>query len=57
MKESKVIEALGNSDDDEWGTVRFSFARTTTQDDLHQAIEAVCSSMRAISQVLESSQG
>ncbi|MBT4530905.1 MAG: cysteine desulfurase [Phycisphaerae bacterium] len=57
LKESKVIEALGISDDGEWGTVRFSFARTTTQDDLNQAIEAVCGSMRAISQVLESSQG
>jgi cysteine desulfurase len=55
LKESKVIEAIGSPDDGEWGTVRFSFARTTTQDELDGAIEAVCDSLATISEVLETS--
>ncbi len=53
LKESKVIEAIGTPDDGEWGTVRFSFARTTTQDELNSAIEAVCASLATIADVLE----
>jgi len=34
-----VIAALGHEDDGEWGTVRCSFARTTTSEELTQAID------------------
>jgi cysteine desulfurase len=39
FKESAVIAALGHEDDGEWGTVRCSFARTTTSEELTQAID------------------
>ncbi len=55
LKESKVIEAIGKPGDGEWGTVRFSFARTTTQDEMNTAIEAVCDSLATIKDVLETS--
>ena len=55
LKESKVIEAIGTPDDGEWGTVRFSFARTTTQDEIDNAIEAICSSLTTINDVLTTS--
>ncbi len=55
IKESKVIEAIGTPDEGEWGTVRFSFARTTTQDELDTAIEALFDSLATISEVLETS--
>ena len=55
LKESNVIEAIGTPDEGEWGTVRFSFARTTTQTELDCAIEAVCESLAMISKVLQTS--
>ena len=55
LKESKVIEAIGAPDDGEWGTVRFSFARTTIKQELDNAIEAVCASLATITEVLETS--
>ena len=55
IKESKVIKAIGMPDDGEWGTVRFSFARTTTQSELNEAVEALCCSLATISDVLETS--
>jgi len=55
LKESKVIEAIGTPGDGKWGTVRFSFARTTTQDEIDRAVEAVCSSLTTISDVLTTS--
>jgi len=55
LKESKVIEAIGTPDDGEWGTVRFSFARTTTKQDVDEAIEALCCSLATIQDVLETS--
>ena len=55
LKESKVIEAIGTPGDGEWGTVRFSFARTTTQDEMDTSIEAICDSLITIKDVLETS--
>lgn len=55
LKQSKVIQALGTHGDEEWGTVRFSFARTTTQEELDVAIDAICASLDTIHQVLETS--
>jgi len=55
LKESKVIEAIGTPGDGEWGTVRFSFARTTTQDEMDTSIEAICDSLTTIKDVLETS--
>ena len=52
MKESKVIEALGTPDDGEWGTVRFSFARTTTKEELEEAVNALHDSLATITEVL-----
>lgn len=52
LKESKVIEALGTPDDGEWGTVRFSFARTTTKEELEEAVNALHDSLATISEVL-----
>ena len=52
LKESKVIEAIGTPDDGEWGTVRFSFARTTTKEELEQAVGAVYDTLSAIGRVL-----
>ena len=39
LKNQKVIEAIGAPDDGEWGTVRFSFARTTTSQELKETVE------------------
>ena len=55
LKQSKVIEAMGTHKDGEWGTVRFSFARTTTQEELDSAVDAICASLDTIREVLESS--
>ena len=41
FKDSKVIEAIGTPGDGEWGTIRFSFARTTTKEELELAVAAL----------------
>jgi cysteine desulfurase len=41
FKNSKVIEAIGAPDDGLWGTIRFSFARTTSMDELTQTVDAL----------------
>ena len=41
FKNSKVIEAIGMPDDGEWGAIRFSFARTTTKEELSEAAGAL----------------
>jgi len=51
FKESKVIEAIGAPDDGQWGTVRFSFARTTTSTELEKTIEALVDVFATIAQV------
>ncbi|HIB01894.1 MAG TPA: aminotransferase class V-fold PLP-dependent enzyme, partial [Phycisphaerales bacterium] len=48
FKESKVIEAIGVPDDGIWGTVRFSFARTTTTQDLEMAVDVLEASLASI---------
>ena len=53
FKESKVIEAIGVPDDGEWGTVRFSFARTTTSEELTKTVEALCDVFATIQQVAD----
>ena len=52
LKESKVIEALGTPDKGEWGAVRFSFARTTTKDELLKAVEAIVETLAAIESIV-----
>ena len=52
LKESKVIEALGTPDGGEWGAVRFSFARTTTKDELLQAVEAIVETLATIESIV-----
>ncbi len=52
LKESKVIEALGTPDEGEWGAVRFSFARTTTKDELLQAVEAIVETLATIESIV-----
>ena len=52
LKESKVIEALGMPDEGEWGAVRFSFARTTTKDELLQAVEAIVETLATIESIV-----
>ena len=54
LKESKVIEAIGTPDEGDWGVVRFSFARTTTQEELLQAVEAIKTSRTTIESILAS---
>ena len=51
FKESKVIEAIGAPDDGEWGTVRFSFARTTTSQELKETVEVLEDVFATIAQV------
>jgi cysteine desulfurase len=41
FKNSKVIEAIGTPDDGEWGAIRFSFARTTTPEEINRAVDAL----------------
>jgi cysteine desulfurase len=41
FKDSKVIEAIGLPGECEWGTVRFSFARTTTISELEQTVDVL----------------
>ncbi|MBL6997826.1 MAG: cysteine desulfurase [Phycisphaerales bacterium] len=41
FKNSKVIEAIGTPDDGEWGAIRFSFARTTTPEEINHAVDAL----------------
>ena len=55
FKESKVIEAIGAPDDGEWGTVRFSFARTTTSQELEKTVEALVDVFATIEQVSDKS--
>ena len=52
LKESKVIEALGTPEEGEWGAVRFSFARTTTKDELLQAVEAIVETLAMIESIV-----
>ncbi|MCH2147678.1 MAG: aminotransferase class V-fold PLP-dependent enzyme, partial [Phycisphaerales bacterium] len=52
LKESKVIEALGTPEEGEWGAVRFSFARTTTKDELLQAVEAIVETLATIESIV-----
>ena len=54
LKESKVIEAIGTPDEGDWGVVRFSFARTTTKEELLQAVEAIKTSRATIESILTS---
>ncbi|MDP7006296.1 MAG: cysteine desulfurase family protein [Phycisphaerales bacterium] len=51
LNESKVIEAIGSPDDREWGTVRFSFSRTTTPQELEQAVEALCDVFKTLASI------
>ena len=55
FKESKVIEAIGAPDDGEWGTVRFSFARTTTSQELEKTVEALVDVFATIEQISDKS--
>ncbi len=52
LTDSKVIEAIGAPDTGEWGTVRFSYARTTTKEELKVALDAVSESLATIQTVL-----
>ena len=52
LKESKVIEAIGTPDDGEWGAVRFSFARTTTEEELNQAIDILVDALETINTIV-----
>jgi cysteine desulfurase len=51
FKNSKVIEAIGNPDEGEWGAVRFSFARTTTSEELTNAVDALRDVFETIEQL------
>jgi cysteine desulfurase len=51
FKNSKVIEAIGMPDDRLWGSIRFSFARTTTAKELEQTVEALVEVFATIEQV------
>ena len=53
FKESSVIAMLGERDG-EWGTVRFSFARTTTKEELAQAVEIIAEVTQKASEVMAS---
>jgi cysteine desulfurase len=55
FKESKVIEAIGTPGDGEWGTVRFSLARTTTLAELEQAAEALSDVLSTIDEIITES--
>ncbi|MAI67083.1 MAG: hypothetical protein CMJ26_04315, partial [Phycisphaerae bacterium] len=51
-KNSKVIEAIGTPDDGEWGAVRFSFARTTTEEELTFAVDALVEVVQTIHSIV-----
>ena len=53
FKESTVIAALGEEEGD-WGTVRFSFARTTTREELTQAIGIISEAFQKALEVMTS---
>jgi cysteine desulfurase len=53
FKESTVIAALGDEEGD-WGTVRFSFARTTTREELTQAIGIISEAFQKALEVMTS---
>jgi len=53
FKESAVIAALGEREG-EWGTVRFSFARTTTKEELTQAVEIISEASQKALEVMTS---
>ena len=57
LKESKVIEAIGTPDEGEWGAVRFSFARTTTKEELEQAVEALRDAAQTIDSIVACASG
>ena len=52
FKNSKVIEAIGTPDDGEWGAVRFSFARTTTEEELTFAVDALVEVVQTIHSIV-----
>jgi len=53
FKNSKVIEAIGAPDDGEWGAIRFSFARTTTLQELTKSVDALCDVFASIEQLAD----
>lgn len=55
FKESKVIEAIGRPSDGEWGTVRFSLARTTTAGELELAAKALSDVLSTIKEIVTES--
>ena len=55
FKESKVIEAIGRPSDGEWGTVRFSLARTTTAGELELAVKALGDVLSTIKEIVTES--
>ena len=52
LKDSAVIAAIGNPDDGEWGTVRFSIARTTIASELKDALEIISDVMAKAQEVM-----
>ena len=52
LKGSKVIEAIGTPGDGEWGAVRFSFARTTTEEDLTFTVGALVTVVQTIHSIV-----
>ena len=52
LKGSKVIEAIGAPGDGEWGAVRFSFARTTTEEELTFTVGALVTVVQTIHSIV-----
>ena len=52
LKGSKVIEAIGTPGDGEWGAVRFSFARTTTEEELTLTVGALVTVVQTIHSIV-----
>jgi len=52
LKGSKVIEAIGTPGDGEWGAVRFSFARTTTEEELTFTVGALVTVVQTIHSIV-----
>lgn len=50
---SKVIEAIGLPNKGEWGTIRFSFARTTTKEELERTVDALCDVLSKIKEIVQ----
>lgn len=55
FKDSKVIEAIGIPGDGEWGTIRFSLARTTTIEELQKAADALSDVLSTIGEIVSES--